>query len=81
MVNFMHLFVVDAHAVPDLPRDGRPHILVSDGWSTAGWLVGTRLTCSPARGAKQMLQSYVRDSQLPSSFLLLLGFLRPQTPW
>jgi hypothetical protein len=44
------------------PRDGRPHILESDGWSTAAWVSGDQAYMLAGQGSKQMLQPYVRDS-------------------
>ncbi len=58
----MHLFVVDAHAVPDLARDGRPHLLESDGWSTAAWVSGEQAYMLAGHGGKEMLRPYVRDA-------------------
>ncbi len=58
----MHLFVVDAHAVPDLARDGRPRLSENDGWSTAAWVSGDLAYMLAGQGGKEMLQPYVRDS-------------------
>ena len=58
----MHLFVVDAHAVPDLARDGRPRLSENDDWSTAAWVSGDLAYMLAGQGGKEMLQPYVRDS-------------------
>lgn len=58
----MHLFVVDASALPDLARGGQPRFLENDGWSTAAWVEGDQAYLVAGAGGREVIQPYVDDT-------------------